>query len=120
MGLRGEVNDGANGVTSEQFADQFAVGNVAVHKSVRGVRGKRVEIVWVVIEIDSLMRTYHANYLLIESEIETVIEEELRVWLVAWTTWIVVDCGRAAVGKALESVGLDGDRYQSRIAQELL
>ena len=47
MGLRGEVNDGANGVASEQFADQFAVGNVAVHKSVRGVRGKRVEIVGV-------------------------------------------------------------------------
>ena len=47
MGLRGEVNDGANGVASEQLADQFAVGNVAVHKSVRGVRGKRVEIVGV-------------------------------------------------------------------------
>ena len=47
MGLRGEVNDGANGVASEEFADQFAVGNVAVHKGVRGVRGKRVEIVGV-------------------------------------------------------------------------
>ena len=47
MRLRGEVNDGANGVASEQFADQFVVGNIAVHKSVRGVRGKRVEIVWV-------------------------------------------------------------------------
>ena len=50
MGLRGEVNDGANGVASEQLADQFAVGNVAVHKSVRGVRGvrgKRAEIVGV-------------------------------------------------------------------------
>ena len=47
MGLRGEVNDGANGVASEQLADQFAVGNVAVHKGVRGVRGKCVEIVGV-------------------------------------------------------------------------
>ena len=47
MRLRGEVNDGANGVASEQLADQFAVGNVAVHKGVRGVRGKRVEIVGV-------------------------------------------------------------------------
>ncbi len=47
MGLRGEVNDGANGVASEQLADQFAVGNVAVHKGVRGVRGKRIEIVGV-------------------------------------------------------------------------
>ena len=47
MRLRGEVNDGANGVASEEFADQFAVGNVAVHKGVRGVRGKRVEIVGV-------------------------------------------------------------------------
>lgn len=47
MGLRGEVNDGANGVASEEFADKFAVGNVAMHKGVRGVRGKRVEIVGV-------------------------------------------------------------------------
>ena len=47
MGLRGEVNNGANGVASEQFADKFVVGNVAVHKSVRGVRGKRAEIVGV-------------------------------------------------------------------------
>ena len=47
MRLRGEVNDGANAVASEQFADKFTVGNVAVHKGVRGVRGKRVEIVGV-------------------------------------------------------------------------
>ena len=47
MGLRGEVNDGANGVASEQFTDKFAVGNVAVHKGVRGVRWKRIEIVGV-------------------------------------------------------------------------
>ena len=47
MRLRGEVNDGANGVAGEQFADQFAVSNVAVHKGVRGVRGKSVEIVGV-------------------------------------------------------------------------
>ena len=47
VGLGGKVNDGANGMASEQFADQFAVGNIAVHKSVRGVRGKRVEIVGV-------------------------------------------------------------------------
>ena len=47
MGLRGEVNDGANGVASEELANQFAVGNIAVHKGVRGVRRKRVEIVGV-------------------------------------------------------------------------
>ena len=34
-------------MASEQFADQFAVGNIAVHKGVRGMRGKRVEIVGV-------------------------------------------------------------------------
>ena len=47
MGLCGEVNDGANGVASEELANQFAVGNIAVHKGVRGVRRKRVEIVGV-------------------------------------------------------------------------
>ena len=43
----GEMNDGANGVASKELADQLAVGNIAVHKGVRGVRGKRVEIVGV-------------------------------------------------------------------------
>ncbi len=47
MRFTGEVNDGANGVANEQLADLFAVGNVAVHKCMRGVRGKRVEIVGV-------------------------------------------------------------------------